>query len=103
MAVFGFLTLTILLGIPTALIGGWALSELWGWFIVPLGAPAISVIHAVGLKLTIGFVTFKMKDLDEDRDKDFDEMVKAMFLRTIQSVCISLLIVGLGYCWHYFM
>ena len=29
--------------------GGFVASILWGWFVVPLGFPAISFIHAVGL------------------------------------------------------
>lgn len=28
---------------------GWAISVLWGWFLVPLGAPAIGIAAAVGI------------------------------------------------------
>ncbi len=32
---------------------GAALASLWGWFLVPLGAPSINVAHAVGLYTTL--------------------------------------------------
>ncbi len=33
---------------------GLVLSLLWGWFIVPLGLPAINIFHAYGLALLVG-------------------------------------------------
>lgn len=34
-----------------AVFHGWVLCVLWGWFLVALGAPAISIAHAIGLSL----------------------------------------------------
>jgi hypothetical protein len=31
----------------------WAVSVLWGWFIVPLGLPAIGIAAAIGLSVTM--------------------------------------------------
>ena len=36
-----------------ALWGGFAASELWGWFVVPLGVPEVSALHAMGLALAL--------------------------------------------------
>ena len=36
-----------------ALWGGFAASVLWGWFVVPLGVPEVSVLHAMGLTLAM--------------------------------------------------
>ncbi len=36
------------------------LSIVWGWFVVPLGAPAIGVLHAYGLMLMLSLVTFSL-------------------------------------------
>lgn len=36
---------------------GFVLAKLWTWFIVPLGAPALSVPSAIGIGLVVGFVT----------------------------------------------
>lgn len=33
---------------------------LWNWFIAPLGTPAISLPHAVGISLTIGLITARL-------------------------------------------
>ncbi len=33
--------------------GGFVISQLWGWFVVPLGVPAINTAHAAGLLLTL--------------------------------------------------
>ena len=49
--------LMALLIIPVGLYRGWVLSLLWVWFIVPLGAPEIGVIHAWGLAMAIQFMT----------------------------------------------
>lgn len=32
-----------------AVLDGFALRTLWGWFIVPLGLPGITTAHAIGL------------------------------------------------------
>ena len=49
---------SVLLALPLAMLyalyAGWAVSVLWGWFVVPLGPPAIGVMHAAGLLFTAG-------------------------------------------------
>jgi phosphatidylglycerophosphate synthase len=48
----------ILASIPLTVYRGWALSVLWGWFVVPLfGAPPLSIPYAIGLSLLVGFLT----------------------------------------------
>jgi len=39
--------------VACALWGGFAASVLWGWFVVPLGVPEVSVLHAMGLTLAL--------------------------------------------------
>jgi hypothetical protein len=36
-----------------ALWGGFAAATLWGWFVVPLGVPEVSTLHAMGLTLSM--------------------------------------------------
>ena len=44
--------LTLFVLVPLLLLWqGWAMSTLWGWFVVPLGLPIISVAEAAGLCL----------------------------------------------------
>ena len=39
------------------IVGGFAVSTMWGWFIVPLGAPAMSLAHGYGLSLFVSLFT----------------------------------------------
>ena len=36
------------------IVRGWVLTVLWGWFLVPLGAPALSIPFALGISTIIG-------------------------------------------------
>lgn len=43
-----------------AILDGWVLSILWGWFMVPVfHLPPITIVPAIGIVLTIGFLTQK--------------------------------------------
>jgi hypothetical protein len=44
------------LGAVRIFVDGWALWQLWQWFVVPLGAPPIGYWHACGIDLMIGMV-----------------------------------------------
>lgn len=44
--------LAVLFGTP---FEGYVLAKLWLWFVVPLGAPEIGVLHAAGLSLLLAF------------------------------------------------
>ena len=35
----------------------WVLGRLWAWFLVPVGAPALSLASLFGIALTVRFVT----------------------------------------------
>lgn len=35
----------------SVMVTGWAVSTLWGWFIVPLGVQALSFAHAYGISV----------------------------------------------------
>lgn len=49
---------------------GWAISTLWGWFIVPLGAPSIGVAVAIGIAITASTIRRRYhKTPDEERYK----------------------------------
>ena len=45
--------ITILSGLAVAVLGAFALSTVWGWFMVPVGLPAISMLTAYGAMLVI--------------------------------------------------
>jgi len=40
---------SLILSAPLTLLEGHVISDLWGWFIVPLGAPEIATMHMTGI------------------------------------------------------
>ena len=42
----------------TTVIRGWALKMMWNWFVVPLGIPALSLPAAIGIGLTVAYLTY---------------------------------------------
>lgn len=40
-------------------VRGFVLSELWGWFVVPLGVGELGVAHAIGFALVVGYLTYQ--------------------------------------------
>jgi hypothetical protein len=58
----------ILLSVFTAW-DGFVLMVLWGWFLIPLGLPAIGLSHAIGLSTLIGLVTHQMPSEGPSSDR----------------------------------
>ena len=38
------------------LVRAWCITKLWAWFVVPMGLPAIGLLAAIGLTMTISVV-----------------------------------------------
>jgi hypothetical protein len=62
--VFGYIAagiggtaLVVGLIVLSLLLNGWVFSWLWLWFLVPLGLPAIGVVHAIGIAGAVGYIT----------------------------------------------
>ncbi|MEN6549980.1 MAG: hypothetical protein ABFE07_28385 [Armatimonadia bacterium] len=81
---------SLLLLAPSMLLGGWILRTMWGWFIVPLGAPAISLWHAMGLFLTVRlFVGMATKERKEHP-----------LMLAIEGAVVGLALLGIGALVH---
>jgi len=64
------LILYVILSLPCFMaLSGYATSNLWLWFAVPLGAPHIGVWHAAGLSILISSI-LGMRGLDAANKKD---------------------------------
>ena len=46
--------------IPLGIYKGWVLTLLWRWFVVPLGAPGVGVVHAMGLVWVAALLTHQL-------------------------------------------
>lgn len=73
-----------------ALLEGVVLSTMWGWFVVPLGVASIGVAHAIGLSLTVSFVTSQYSDWDTG---DHYEDLKKRAIWTV-SIASTVMIIG---------
>ena len=56
--------LALLLIVPSALLNGFVLSKLWGYFVVPLGVMQIGVAHAIGIAMIASFVRSRYRKPD---------------------------------------
>jgi hypothetical protein len=82
---------------------GWALTMMWGWFVVPFGVMQISMPHALGLSGCIalfhGISTASTKNKSGEDDSPAVTVGKVFAMTLI----VPLVIVGVGYIFHYFM
>jgi uncharacterized membrane protein len=63
------LTSVIAVMAAAAFIRGFVIYKMWNWFIVPLGAVEIGILHAYGLSLMVGIV-FAFAVQNEDKKKN---------------------------------
>lgn len=61
-AILGVAVVTALL-----LWRGFALSMMWGWFMVPLGLPVIPIAHAIGVAALVSLLTHQRTSGKEKR------------------------------------
>ena len=69
-------------------VNGLLLHLMWGWFMVPLGLPVISVAHALGIALVVSLLTHQT-NTKKGEDKDLGEVVIAWIF-----TCLLTLLMG---------
>ena len=73
--IFGLLILS-------SLINGWALSLLWGWFIVPVfSAPALTLGQAIGIAMVVSFLTYQ--NFKSDSSLTIADLFLSTFVRPV--------------------
>jgi len=72
---------------PIAMWWGYVLSVMWGWFLVPLGAPEIGVAHAIGIA---GLVAMMAKNSNASKDyKSLSGKVAEAFVAPLVTLAIG--------------
>lgn len=80
----------------SALLGGYTLSVVWGWFIVPtFGLPILNIPSAIGIALVVGYMT---KSYDNKKSED-DEIIGAIITAFIR----PFMVLGIGWIVLQFM
>lgn len=88
----GMLLVIALMVIIGSLMNGWALSVLWGWFMVPVfELPIISLVQAIGISMTIGLLVSHTTDTDS---KEWTDIVGTYIGRAI---AYPILVVAIGW------
>jgi hypothetical protein len=97
--VYALLTIAVLL--VSAIVNGYALSVLWGWFIVPtFELPQLSVAAAIGLALTVSYVTNHARIGEKTPKTPYAELLVELALLTFLK---PMLVLSLGYICTLFM
>lgn len=96
------------LSILGAVYAGFVGTELWSWFVVPLGAPEIGIAHGLGLMslagypmrglaTAIGEIKYKV-----NTDDEHGWLFKA-YIQFIIGILVISLFWGFGAIYHWFM
>lgn len=52
----GVLVFSLLALVPLVLLNCYVIATLWGWFLVPLGLPAVTMAHAFGIDALLSYL-----------------------------------------------
>lgn len=93
----------IIVMLVLVLFRGYVLAQMWGWFVEPLGAPALTVVHAIGISMLVAFLTYQ-----HDAVKRSEQGEKASFgTRLVEwllnGVLFTACVWGMGALTHAFM
>ena len=58
--------ISVVILVPSALLTAFVVATMWGWFVVPLGAPHLGMAHAYGLGTLISYVAMARPKPDTD-------------------------------------
>lgn len=84
----------------SSLLRGYALSILWGWFVVPVfGLPRLSVLQAIGIAMVVGFLTHQTDEYKDNDKSTKERMIEAVIL----AILTPLFALFFGYIVHSFM
>jgi len=75
LAVLGGIVGVGFLMVFSSIFNGYALSVLWGWFVVPtLGAPALHIVPAIGVAMVVSYLTYQTHNCQKEK-KSFGETI----------------------------
>src|SRR6478609_6186947 len=99
LAKFAFL---FALDIPAIILRGYVFLQLWQWFVEPLGAPHISIAHALGLAMIAGLCLASVEKKDYGKDTELKWFGQGI-IALITSIFVSLMTWGLAAIFHWYM
>lgn len=74
----GLFVMAVAVIVISIIANGWALTMLWGWFVVPLfNLPPLSIPYAIGIALIVKMLTNHSTSSD-DKEKDISEIIASI-------------------------
>lgn len=87
----GLFSLTIIL----IILGTFTITCLWSWFIVPLGLPPITMVHAYGLSVIVAY--FQHRQAQRFKDEVLIKLpISKILIKGILLNLIVLIVAGVG-------
>ena len=84
----------------STLMGGWAISNLWEWFIVPtFHLQPLSVVQAIGLSMVVSYMSHTYVDTPEREESAAAKIGRVIGMAIFRPVFA----VGFGWVIHQFM
>lgn len=80
----------IVVMLPLGLFTAWAMQKMYGWFILPLGAPTLNLWHVFGLNLIINRYLYK----PGGDNKKFVEQLIAGIVATLLTLLLGFMVKG---------
>jgi len=84
-----------------AMLCGVVVSDMWTWFVVPLGVMPIGIAHAMGIMAILGIPMYGMAYKQVEGDMGFD--LKRFLTMEFVIAAMYLLMWGLAAVYHSFM
>lgn len=77
----GFITVTSTILFVSAIVNGYVLAVLWGWFIIPVfHVPSITLFQSIGLAITASFLLDRLKT---EKSEDTEDSIPLYIGRAI--------------------
>jgi len=89
--------------VVSTIFRGYVFLVAWGWFIAPLGAPGITLVHAIGISVTASFITYSSSATDEDDKRDTKSFRNRMANKFFNGNLLTALVWGVLAIVHAFM
>ena len=101
MKIIGSIVATVIAVVLTAILGGFVLTKLWVWFMVPIfDVNPLRVVEAVGLTFIAGYMTKNPVETNKKLEGPFLTVLLTAFLQAVVLAGMFLLI---GWIIHLFM
>lgn len=84
MKIIGSIVATVVALVLGAIIGGFVLTKLWVWFMIPIfDLNPLSIVEAIGLTFIVGYMTKNPAETSKTLEGPFLEELLKAFLQTL--------------------